>query len=87
MVSSAPSPTRPGSASSTATLPPAPSCRSKAAGRVDEDPHVRDVVFDNSPEREQSIDPDRLGVAVVVDVDHVQGRLADGPVNMTRDAH
>ncbi len=56
-------------------------------GRVDGDPHVRDVVFDNSPEREQSIDPDRLGVAVVVDVDRVQGRLAEGPVNMTRDAH
>jgi hypothetical protein len=56
-------------------------------GRVDDDPQVRDVVFDNSPEREQSIDPDRLGVAVVVDVDHVQGRLADGPVNMSRDAH
>ena len=56
-------------------------------GRVDDDPHVRDVVFDNSPEREQSIDPDRLGVAVIVDVDHVQGRLADGPVNMSRDAH
>ena len=51
-------------------------------GRVDDDPHVRDVVFDNSPEREQSIDPERLGVAVIVDVDRVQGRLADGPVNM-----
>jgi hypothetical protein len=56
-------------------------------GRVEADPHVRDVVFDNSPEREQSIDPDRRGVAVVVDVDHVQGRLPDGPVNMSRDAH
>jgi SnoaL-like domain len=59
----------------------------QGCGRVDDDPHVRDVVFDNSPEREQSIDPDRRGVAVIVDVDHVQGRLADGPVNMSRDAH
>ena len=54
-------------------------------GRVDSDPHVRDVVFDNSPEREQAIDPERLGVAVVVDVDRVQGRLANGTVNMTRE--
>ncbi len=51
-------------------------------GRVDDDPHVRGVVFDNSPEREQAIDPQRLGVAVVVDVDRVQGRLPDGAVNM-----
>jgi hypothetical protein len=54
-------------------------------GRVDSDPDVRDVVFDNSPEREQAIDPERLGVAVVVDVDRVQGRLADGAVNMARE--
>ena len=87
MVSSAPFPTRPGSASSTATLAARTFLQIQGRGRVDDDPHVRDVVFDNSPEREQSIDPDRLGVAVVVDVDHVQGRLADGPVNMSRDAH
>jgi hypothetical protein len=54
-------------------------------GRVDADPQVRDVVFDNSPEREQAIDPERLGVAVVVDVDRVQGRLAGGAVNMARE--
>ncbi len=79
--------TRPGSASSTATPPPAPFLQIQGRGRVDDDPHVRDVVFDNSPEREQSIDPERLGVAVIVDVDRVQGRLPDGPVNMSRDAH
>lgn len=54
-------------------------------GRVDADPGVRDVVFDNSPEREQAIDPERLGVAVVVDVDLVQGRLTGGAVNMARE--
>ena len=53
-------------------------------GRVDADQHVRDMVFDNSPEREQAIDPERRGVAVIVDVDRVQGRLPDGAVNMER---
>ncbi len=53
-------------------------------GRVDPDQHVRDVVFDNSPEREQAIDPERRGAAVIVDVDRVQGRLPDGAVNMER---
>jgi len=53
-------------------------------GHVGSDPHVRDVVFDNSPEREQAIDPDRHGVAVVVDVDRVTGRGPSGPVNMQR---
>lgn len=53
-------------------------------GRVDSDQHVRDVVFDNSPEREQAIDPERRGAAVIVDVDRVLGRLPDGAVNMER---
>ena len=53
-------------------------------GRVDADPHVRDVVFDNSPEREQAVDPERRGAAVIVDVDRVQGRLPDGAINMER---
>ena len=54
-------------------------------GRVEADPRVRDVVFDNSPEREQAIDPERRGVAVVVDVDRVTGRGPAGPVNMQRE--
>jgi hypothetical protein len=53
-------------------------------GRVDADPPVRDVVFDNSPEREQAVDPERRGVAVIVDVDRVTGRGPSGPVNMQR---
>jgi hypothetical protein len=53
-------------------------------GRVVLDPRVRTVVFDNSPDREQALDPERRGVAVVVDVDRVTGRGPDGAVNMQR---
>jgi hypothetical protein len=55
-------------------------------GHVEADPGVRDLVFDHSPEREQAIDPDRRGVAVVVDVDRVTGRGPDGLLNMERGA-
>lgn len=55
-------------------------------GRVDDDPAVRDAVFDNSPEREQALDPERRGVAVVVDIDRVTGRGPAGAVNMERGA-
>ncbi|MHB8464148.1 MAG: pyridoxamine 5'-phosphate oxidase family protein [Acidimicrobiales bacterium] len=43
---------------------------------------VRDAVFAGSPEREQARDPERLGVAVLVDVDIVEGMGPDGPVRM-----
>jgi len=55
-------------------------------GRVDDDDDVRQTVFDRSPEREQRLDPERQGVAVVVEVDRVTGRNPSGPVNMSRDA-
>ncbi|MFI5046932.1 MAG: pyridoxamine 5'-phosphate oxidase family protein [Acidimicrobiia bacterium] len=55
-------------------------------GRVDPDPQARTTVYDNSPEREQQFDPDRAGVAVVVDVDLVTGRGPAGAVNMRLDA-
>ena len=45
---------------------------------------MRDVVFDDGPEREQAVDPERRGAAVIVDVDRVQGRLPDGAINMER---
>jgi len=54
-------------------------------GHVAADPQTRDTVFDHSPEREQQFDPDRTGVAIVVDVDVVTGRGPDGQVNMRRD--
>ena len=55
-------------------------------GQVDGDPAMRDTVYENSPDREQQFDPDRNGVAVVVDVDSVVGRGPEGTVNMRRDA-
>jgi hypothetical protein len=55
-------------------------------GRVDDDEDVRRIVFDGSPEREQRLDPERQGVAVVVEVDRVTGRGPNGPVSMQRDA-
>jgi hypothetical protein len=55
-------------------------------GRVVDDEEVRQTVFDGSPEREQRLDPERQGVAVVVEVDRVTGRGPNGPVNMSRDA-
>ena len=42
----------------------------------------RDTIYDNSPQVERDRDPDRLGVAVIVDLTLVQGRGADGPVQM-----
>ena len=55
-------------------------------GHVDADAATRDTVFDNSPEREQQFDPDRAGVALVVDIDTVTGRGPEGAVDMRRDA-
>jgi uncharacterized pyridoxamine 5'-phosphate oxidase family protein len=52
--------------------------------RTETDEAVRVTVFDNSPEIERSLDPDRKGVAVVFDVDRVQGRAFGEPVQMTR---
>jgi hypothetical protein len=51
---------------------------------VADDPQVRDRVFDNSPPNEQAVDPERTGVAIVVDVDSVRGRLPSGRVEMAR---
>jgi hypothetical protein len=53
---------------------------------VVDDAATREQVFDHSPEREQQQDPDRAGVAIVVDVDHVAGRTPDGVVHQRSDA-
>jgi hypothetical protein len=42
--------------------------------RRDDDPDVRDRVFDASPEVERNQDPDRTGIAIVIDLDRVRGR-------------
>jgi hypothetical protein len=54
--------------------------------RIDSSDEVRDRVFENSPERERNFDPQRLGVAVVVDIDHIEGRDATGVILMDRGA-
>jgi len=48
--------------------------RFQGRARVEHDPTVATVVFEHSPEPERNLDPDRLGTAVVVDIDRVAGR-------------
>jgi hypothetical protein len=55
-------------------------------GRVEDDPAVREEVFLNSPEREQNFDFSRRGVAIVVDLDHVEGSGPGGRFAMARAA-
>jgi hypothetical protein len=52
--------------------------------RIDDDEAVREKVFTNSPEREQGVDPERKGVAVIIDLDTVAGRGPSGRLNMAR---
>ena len=53
-------------------------------GRPVDDEDVRQRVFEQSPEVERSLDPDRGGVAVLIDVDQVRGRLRGEAVEMDR---
>ena len=53
--------------------------------RVEPDAAVRRQVFENSPASERARDPDRTGVAVVVELESVRGRGSDGPVAMSRE--
>ena len=51
--------------------------------RIASDTAERNRVFENSPEREQKSDPERKGIAIIIDLDTVAGVLrfgADGPV-------
>ncbi|MBV8085121.1 MAG: hypothetical protein JO247_09935 [Chloroflexi bacterium] len=54
--------------------------------RIESDPVLRDRIFDNSSVLEQRADPERNGVAIVIDVDKVTGRLAGERLNMARTA-
>jgi len=47
--------------------------------RVAQSDQERARVFDSAPEREQAADPERKGVAVIVDLDRVEGVLRVGP--------
>ncbi len=55
--------------------------------RVASDEETRQAVYDASPEPERDHDPDRRGVAVVIDVDEVTGGTVGGEqVSMRRSA-
>jgi hypothetical protein len=54
--------------------------------RIEPDPHLRDRIFDKSSVLEQRADPERNGVAIVIDLDKVTGRMAGERVNMARTA-
>lgn len=52
--------------------------------RIEDDPAARAVIFENSHPREQQVDFRRRGVAIVVDLDKVEGRSAGRRVLMQR---
>jgi hypothetical protein len=52
-------------------------------GRVETDPALVDQIYDRSPKPERDMDWRRGGVAVVVDLDRVEGRDASGRVLMS----
>ena len=54
--------------------------------RLNDDPEVDRVVWDNSPELEQQRDPERLGKPIVVELTSVRGRNDEGMVMMEADA-
>jgi hypothetical protein len=47
--------------------------------RIATDEAERAKVFDSAPERERQSDPERKGLAIVIDLDKVQGVLKFGP--------
>jgi hypothetical protein len=47
--------------------------------RITTDEAERKCVFENAPEREQKSDPERMGVAIVIDLAKVEGVLKFGP--------
>jgi hypothetical protein len=58
----------------------------RGRAHVDNDPEHRALIFDRSPAAEQAADPERKGIAIVVDLERVDGRTAAGPVVMRADA-
>ena len=47
--------------------------------RIADDPAERDRVFESAPPRERASDPERKGVALVIDLDKVEGVLRISP--------
>lgn len=56
-----------------------------AQASIIEEEAMREKVFNDSPEFEQSRDPDKTGVAVLLTLTEVAGRGADGLFRMTAD--
>jgi hypothetical protein len=52
--------------------------------RIAGDPETRTAVYEHAPEFEQGMDPDRLGVAVIVDLDRVDGISPERRFRMER---
>jgi hypothetical protein len=53
---------------------------------ADRSAETAEVVYGNSPEAERNMDLQRRGVAIVIDLDRVEGRDPSGPILMTRDS-
>ena len=54
-------------------------------GRARLDASANDIVYANSPKGERDHDPDKKGVALIIDLDEVFGFGATGPVRLTRE--
>jgi hypothetical protein len=54
----------------------------KGIGRIEDDPAIRDEIFELTPEVEQMHDPDRNGAALIVDVTSIRGGTPRGGVNV-----
>lgn len=57
--------------------------------RIAEDPSEREKVYNSAPERERNSDPQKKGVAIVIDLDKIEGVLRLSPqgpefINMKR---
>jgi hypothetical protein len=58
------------------------SCRGR--GHVENSAAVRTKVYENSPELERNLDKERKGVALIIDLDSVDGFFGGEPVGMRR---
>jgi hypothetical protein len=54
----------------------------RGRGRVDSSESVRRKVYDDSPEVERNMDKDRKGVALIIDLDSVEGFFGGGALKM-----
>ncbi len=57
----------------------------KGRARLNDDPEIDRIVYDNSHPLEQQRDPERTGKAIVVELTSVRGRGVDGPFLLEAD--